>query len=164
MIGEEGEDAGAVEDRIEPLAATLHVAGEQGGARVTQELGGAYGHARALFEDDIGDAVDAGADDPGQIARAQLGEHREQRLGHGRGIVPRAERLILRLQQAVRVMNDGGAVLLRPPAAEGIVDEVGGVAAEEREVRERWTLAEEVGPSRPGRRRPSPACRSRASG
>src|SRR5947199_8016209 len=45
----------------------------------------------------------------------------------------------------MRVLDDGGAVLLHPAAAEGIIHEVRRVAAEEREVGEGWTLAEEVG-------------------
>jgi hypothetical protein len=63
---EEGQDAGLGEDGVEPLAPERRVASEERPARIAEELGRADGHARAVREDDVGDAVDAGPAHPGR--------------------------------------------------------------------------------------------------
>src|SRR5207247_7189206 len=85
---------------------------------------------------------------PGNVPSPEPDEHGGQRLGHGARIVPVAELLILWLEQPMRVLDDGGGVLFRPAPTERIVDEVRRVAAEQREVGERRTFAEQVGPAR----------------
>ena len=148
MVREEPQDARAVEDGVEPRAAMLDVAGEKRRACVAQELRRVHGHARTTREHDVGDTLAARARDPGEIMSPELGEHGGQRLGHGARIVPAAELLVLWFEETMGVRDDGGCVFLGPTPAEGIVDEVRRVAAEDREVGERRTFAEQVGPAR----------------
>src|SRR5581483_602987 len=81
---------------------------------------------------------------PRQVVLPELREDGDHRGRRRAGVVPPAERLILGLEQTMRVRRDGRRVLVDPAPAEGIVREVRGIAAEDPEVRDRRSVAEEI--------------------
>ena len=144
VVGEVGKNSRALENRVERRAAQLDIAREQSRASFGKKRRNCDFDALSAGECEFCFPINGCAADPGQIEAAEFGKDRDHRRGHFARRDPFTELLVFGFHDAVGVRDDWRSVRIDPSAAQRIVDEVGGVAAEECEVRQRRTRAQEI--------------------
>ena len=118
----------------ERLTAQLAIARQQHGAGVAQEIGRRDIAALAVGEHHLGFAAHGRRRHPWQIQAAGIGEHGDEAVGDLARRQPLAELHAVRLEDAVRMADQGRRVLVHPAPAGRIVGKVRGRAAEHGEV------------------------------